>query len=120
MNCLFFVVALLLFSEVYCDGSGVSVTIDISMFVEDIAKDVKILDYGVANKEVMSLASGIAMPDNITYASFVWWTDEPEEYSEKYEFVIQSVDPTILIGYLDIPMTGYVPKNQQKYSYNLK
>lgn len=115
MNCLYLVIALLIFNEVYGEGSGVSVTIDISMFVENVAKDVKILDYGVANKEIMSLASGIAMPDNITYASFVWWTDEPEEYSEKYEFVIDSADPTMLLGYLDIPMSGYVPKNQQKY-----
>lgn len=120
MNCLFFVVALLIFNEVHCEGSGVSVTIDISVFVESVAKDAKILDYGVSNKEIMSLASSIAMPDNLTYASFVWWTDEPEEYREKYEFVIESVDPTVVLGYLDIPMTGYVPKNQQKYSYYLE
>lgn len=111
-----FVIVSLLFAGISCEGSGVSITIDISMFTQDIGKDVKILDYGVANKEVLKLAAGVAIPDNLTYAKFSWWTDEADDYREKYEFAIEPMDPTLLMGYLDIPMKGNVPKDQEKYN----
>lgn len=96
-------------------ASGVTLHIDISMFVSGLAKDVAILQYGVVDELTMRLASSISMPDNITYAEFNWNTDNIEE-PEHYEIDITSNNYKVLLSDITgIEPSGVVPTEATEY-----
>lgn len=120
MTFLLLLFCILISTPVWClPASGVTLHIDISMFVSGLAKDVAILQYGVVDELTMRLASSISMPDNITYAEFNWNTDNIEE-PELYEIDISSTNYKVLLSDITgIEPSGVVPTEATEYNTSI-